>query len=63
MIHFTCRNFKNKKIFKKVRCFKISTIKEIDRMLETNLTKFKYQDTDNVIEDVCSIIDRAQSYA
>ena len=39
------------------------TIKEIDRMLETNLTEFKYQDTDNVIEDVCSIIDSAQSYA
>ena len=41
----------------------MSTIKEIDRMLETNLTEFKYQDTDNVIEDVCSIIDSAQSYA
>lgn len=41
----------------------MSTIKEVDRMLETNLTEFKYQDTDNVVEDVCSIIDRAQSYA
>lgn len=41
----------------------MSTIKEIDRILETNLTEFKYQDTDNVVEDVCSIIDRAQSYA
>ena len=38
------------------------TIKEIDRMLETNLTEFKYQDTDNVIEDVCSIIDNRLSY-
>ena len=41
----------------------MSTIKEIDRILETNLTEFKYQDTDNVIKDVCSIIDSAQSYA
>ena len=41
----------------------MSTIKEIYSMLETNLTEFKYQDTDNVVEDVCSIIDSAQSYA
>ncbi len=41
----------------------MSTIKEIDSVLETNLTEFKYQDTDNVVEDVCSIIDSAQSYA
>lgn len=41
----------------------MSTIKEIDSESEDNLTEFKYQDTDNVVEDVCSIIDSAQSYA